>query len=138
NCVMQKILVADKLSEDGLSILRNAKDVELVVRTEWGPGELAAAAREADGLIVRSGVQVTAETLANPGRLRAVARAGVGVDNIDVDAATRAGVLVMNTPDGNTISTAEHTMAMMLSLSRLVVSACNHVKGGGWKRANYQ
>lgn len=135
---MLRILVADKLAEEGLALLRAAPNVETVVQTEWKPGELAAAAREADGVVVRSAVQITAETLADPGRLRAVARAGVGVDNIDVAAATRAGVLVINTPDANTLSTAEHTWALLLALSRHVVPACAHVKCGGWQRAKYQ
>src|SRR5215813_4839782 len=114
---MNRILVADKLADEGLELLRSEPGVEVAVRT---------------------GVKITADALAEPGRLRAVARAGVGVDNIDVEAATRAGVLVLNTPDANTLSTAELTMAMMLALSRHIVPACEHVKGGGWQRGKYQ
>jgi D-3-phosphoglycerate dehydrogenase len=80
---------------------------------------------------------VTAKVLGNPGRLKGIARAGVGVDNIDVPAATRKGILVMNTPGGNTLSAAEHTMALMLSMSRNVVPACNSLKGGAWDRKKY-
>jgi len=135
---MFRILVADKLAEEGLAVLRGAKDVDVVVRTDWPPGALAAAVRDAEGVIVRSGVKITAEELAEPGRLRVVARAGVGVDNIDVEAATRAGVLVLNTPDANTLSTAEHAFAMMLAAARHIAPACEHVKGGGWQRNKYQ
>lgn len=134
---MPRVFVSDKLEKQGLDLLRQA-GLELDDRSGLKGEELKQAVRAADGMIVRSGTRVTAELLEDPGKLRAVVRAGVGVDNIDVEAATRAGVLVMNTPDANTLSTAEHTMAMMLALSRLVVSACVHVKGGGWQRAKYQ
>ncbi|GAI37813.1 unnamed protein product, partial [marine sediment metagenome] len=90
-----------------------------------------------DGLIVRSGTKVTAKVLSEPGRLKGIARAGVGVDNIDIAEATRRGILVMNTPGGNTLSAAEHTMALMLSMSRNVVPACNSLKGGAWDRKKY-
>src|SRR5438105_11825794 len=135
---MTRILVADKLADEGIALLRAEPKVELAVRTDGPPGELAKAVRESDGVIVRSGVKITADALVEPGRLRAIARAGVGVDNIDVDAATRAGVLVLNTPDANTLSTAEHTMAMMLALARHIASANAHVKSGGWQRGKYQ
>ncbi|GAI99233.1 unnamed protein product, partial [marine sediment metagenome] len=75
--------------------------------------------------------------MANPGKLKAIARAGVGVDNIDIPEATRKGVIVMNTPGGNTLSAAEHTMALMLALSRNVVPACNSLKSGAWDRKKY-
>src|SRR5262249_41095895 len=100
--------------------------------------ELAAAVGEYDGLIIRSGVRVTSEVLAKPGRLRVIARAGVGVDNVDLPAATRAGVLVINTPDANTISTAEHTMAVLLSLARQIPAACAALKAGNWNRARFE
>ncbi|GAH83980.1 unnamed protein product, partial [marine sediment metagenome] len=92
---------------------------------------------EYDGLIIRSGTKVTARVLANPGKLKAIARAGVGVDNIDIPEATRKGILVMNTPGGNTLSAAEHTLALMLSMSRNVVPACDSLKGGAWDRKKY-
>src|SRR5215831_7503566 len=84
---------------------------------------LKAAIRAADGVIVRSGTRITADLLEDPGKLRAVVRAGVGVDNIDVAAATRKGVVVMNTPGGNTVSTAEHTVAMLMALARHLPAA---------------
>lgn len=135
---MIRVLVTDSLGREGLDFLAAQKDVEVVVKEGIQGRELAEAMRRADALIVRSGTEVTAETLADPGRLRVVARAGVGVDNIDLDAATAAGVLVMNTPNANTISTAELTMAHMLALSRRVVPACQSVKDGEWDRKSYK
>lgn len=132
-----KILIADPLAEEGLARLRQNPDVAFDVRVGLSPEELAAIVGDYDGLIIRSGVKVTKDVLARPGRLRGIARAGVGVDNVDLDAATAAGVLVMNTPDANTISTAEHTMALLLALTRRVPSAHAHVTGGGWKRGDY-
>ena len=135
---MFKVLVTDALSRDGLDFLASQPDVQTDVRTGLKGEELADAVRQSDALIVRSGTQVTADVLASPGRLRVVARAGVGVDNIDLEAATGAGVLVLNTPDANTISTAELTMAHMLALSRKVVPACVSTKSGEWQRKLFQ
>src|SRR5215472_19301077 len=114
---MPRILISDKLETPGLDLLRQAS-VELDERHGLAGAALQEAMRAADGMIVRSGTRVTAELLENPGKLRAIVRAGVGVDNIDVAAATRRGIIVMNTPGGNTVSTAEHTVAMMLTLAR--------------------
>jgi D-3-phosphoglycerate dehydrogenase len=129
-----KVLVADQIADEGLAKLRAGNDVEVDVRVGLKGPELAAVVGGYDGMLIRSGVQVSAEVLARPGRLRVIARAGVGVDNVDVPAATAAGVLVLNTPDANTISTAEHTLAMMLAAMRHVPEAHVHVKGGGWDR----
>lgn len=131
---MLKILVADPLDEQGLKMIEAVEGVTAEVKTGLKEDELAAIAGQYDGMIVRSGVQVTAKVLASPGKLKAIARAGVGVDNIDVNEATKAGILVMNTPDANTISTAEQTMALMLALSRHVPKADAHVRAGEWKR----
>jgi D-3-phosphoglycerate dehydrogenase len=135
---MPNILVADKIAEQGLEKLRQAAGVTFEVRHGLSPQQLGEIAGQYDGMLIRSGVKVTRETLANPGRLVAIARAGVGVDNVDLEAATEAGVLVLNTPDANTISTAEHTFAVMLALHRNVVSAHHHLTGGGWNRGAYQ
>lgn len=131
---MTRILITDPLAEEGLSTLEAAEGIGFDVRTGLSPAELSAAVGDYDGMIIRSGVNVTADVLANPGKLRAIARAGVGVDNVDLDAATAAGVLVMNTPDANTLSTAEHTMAMMLALHRRIAAADAHVRCGQWNR----
>jgi D-3-phosphoglycerate dehydrogenase len=134
---MIKVLITDKLAQEGIDLLNSMDGVEAVVKLKIGEDELAKIIGEYDGLIVRSDTKVTAKVLANPGKLKGVARAGVGIDNIDVPAATRKGVLVMNTPGGNTLSAAEHTMALMLAMSRNVVPACNSLKGGAWDRKKY-
>lgn len=133
-----RVLIADKLGQAGVDYLRRQDDVEVAVRPGLEPADLAAAAGDFDGMIVRSGVQVTAEVLAEPGRLRCIARAGVGVDNIDVPTATAKGIIVMNTPGGNTLSTAELTMALMLDLSRKVAPANASLRRGEWDRKAYQ
>ena len=134
---MYKILITDKLAQQGIDLINQTQGFEAVVKTGITEDELAAIIGEHDGLIIRSGTKVTARVLENPGRLKGVARAGVGVDNIDIPAATRKGVLVMNTPGGNTLSAAEHTLALMLALSRNVVPACNSLKAGTWDRKKY-
>src|ERR1043165_3545615 len=134
---MFTILVADSLAKEGIEILKAQPDVKLTVQEKWEPGELAKALGNYEGVIIRSGVKIKAAELANPGNLKAIARAGVGVDNVDTDAATKAGVLVMNTPDANTISTAEQTMALMLALTRKVPAADAHVRSGEWKRGQF-
>jgi D-3-phosphoglycerate dehydrogenase len=108
-----------------------------VVETGISEDELASIIGGYDGLIIRSGTKVTPKVLENPGKLKGIARAGVGVDNINVPEATRKGILVMNTPGGNTLSAAEHTVALMLAMSRSVVPACNSLKSGAWDRKKY-
>ena len=134
---MIKILITDKLAQEGIDLLNSMEGVEAVVKTGISEDELARIIGEHDGLIIRSGTKVTAKVLENPGKLKGIARAGVGVDNIDIPEATRKGILVMNTPGGNTLSAAEHTLALMLSMSRNVVPACNSLKGGAWDRKKY-
>lgn len=134
---MIRILVADPLDKEGLKKFEEVPGVVADVRPGLKEDELAAIVGDYDGMIVRSGAKITAKVLAKPGKLRAIARAGVGVDNIDLPAATQAGVLVMNTPDANTLSTAEHTMALLLSLSRHVPAADAHVRERKWKRGDY-
>jgi D-3-phosphoglycerate dehydrogenase len=134
---MIKILITDKLAQEGIDLLNSMDGVEAVVKTGISEDELAQIIGEHDGLIIRSGTKVTEKVLANPGKLKGIARAGVGVDNINIPAATRKGILVMNTPGGNTLSAAEHTMALILAMSRNVVPACNSLKGGAWDRKKY-
>ena len=133
---MPRVLIADKLESAGLELLQ-AAGIEVETRLGLKGEELAAALRQFDAAIVRSQPKVTAECLAEPGKLRAIARAGVGVDNIDVPAATRRGVVVMNTPGGNTVSAAEHTIALLFALARKVSAADAVVKGGGWDRNKF-
>lgn len=135
-----KILVADKLAEEGLDYLKKsgaAFDVKIGLKED----ELAAEVGKYDALIVRSGAKVTAKVLTNPGNLKAIARAGVGVDNIDLEASTAKGILVLNTAEASTLSTAEHALALMLSLARKIPQAHASLKSQQleWKkRTAYQ
>src|SRR5271155_4688426 len=130
-----KILVADKLADEGLDFLKQS-GVAFDAKVGLKEDELAAAVGGYDALIVRSGAKVTAKVLANPGQLKAIARAGVGVDNIDLEAATAKGILVLNTAEASTLSTAEHALALMLSLARKVPQASVSLKTGQleWKK----
>ena len=134
---MYKILVADKLAPEGLALLEQDKRFECDIKAGISPEDLASIVGQYDGLLIRSGAKVTAEVLAKPGKLKAIARAGVGVDNVDLPAATRAGVLVMNTPDANTISTAELTIGLMLAVARKVLSASSSLLAGKWERSKF-
>jgi len=133
-----KVLIADKLSPAGVEWLERQPDVDVDVKPGPAPEELAGIVGEYDGMIIRSGVKVTADVLAESGRLQCIARAGVGVDNVDVETATAKGIIVMNTPGGNTISTAELTWALMLALSRKIVPANVSLTGGAWERKLFQ
>lgn len=134
---MIKILITDKLAKEGIELLKSIKDVEPVVKTGISPEELISIIGQYDGLIVRSETKVTAKVLENPGKLRGIARAGAGVDNIDVPTATKKGILVMNTPGGNTLSAAEHTMAMLLAMCRHIAPASASMKNGVWDKKSY-
>ncbi len=135
--VAYRVLVTDKLAEEGLQLLRAEPGLEVIVNTKLEVPGLRAALAEADGIVIRSGTQLTEEVLRDQGRLKAIVRAGVGVDNIDAAAATRQGIVVMNTPGGNTVSTAEHTMALMCALSRNVAKANDSLKAGRWDRNKF-
>lgn len=135
-----RILVADKLAEEGLEYLRQSKadfDIKIGLKED----ELAAIIGEYDGMVVRSGIKVTAKAMEKPGKLKTIARAGVGVDNIHLDTATAKGVLVLNTAEASTLSTAEHALALMMSLARKIPAAHASLKSGqlDWKkRSAYQ
>src|SRR5688572_21342060 len=137
-----RILVADKLAEEGLEFLKSS-GIEFDVKVGLSDEELAAAVGEYDAMIVRSAPKKGAisKALQNPGKLRAIARAGVGVDNIDLEAATAKGILVMNTAEASTLSTAEHALALMMSLARKIPAANQSLRTGAldWKkRSSYQ
>lgn len=134
---MPKILVLDGLSEEGVDIFRAAEGFDVDVKPAQKPGELAKIIGEYDGLVVRSGTKVTEEALAQAHKLRVIGRAGVGTDNIDKKSATNRGVVVMNTPGGNTISTCEHTFALLFALCRNVPSAHASMQEGRWDRKKY-
>lgn len=134
---IHRVLVADAISESGLAPLRADPTIQVDIRTDLKPAELIAVIPEYDALLVRSSTQVTADVLRAGRRLRVVARAGVGVDNIDLPAATNLGVIVVNAPTGNVVAAAEHTIALLMSLARLVPQADAHVRAGQWKRAQF-
>lgn len=133
---MPRVLIADKLEAAGIELLKQA-GLEVDNRPGLKGDELRAALQSADAVICRSQPKITAEDLEKPGKLRAIARAGVGVDTIDVNAATRHGIVVMNTPGGNTVSAAEHTIALMMSLARRIAPADAVLKAGGWDRNKF-
>ena len=132
---MPRILVADPIGAEGVELLKTRADVD--VKTGMEPPELLAVIAEYDGLVVRSETKVTKEVIETAKLLKVVGRAGIGVDNIDLDAATSAGIAVVNAPTGNTVAAAEHTMALMLALSRNVPSAHQSLKSGEWKRSAF-
>ncbi|MCA9229648.1 MAG: phosphoglycerate dehydrogenase [Planctomycetales bacterium] len=134
---MAKVIVLDDLAQEGLDLLASAAGIEYEVRTGLKGDELRDALNQFDGAICRSGVKLTPDVLEGNRRLKAVVRAGVGTDNIDKPAATRAGIVVMNTPAGNTLSTAEHAITLMLAMSRNVASAYQSLLEGRWDRKKY-
>jgi D-3-phosphoglycerate dehydrogenase len=129
-----RVLITDNLSEAGLTILRESSELEIVMGS---PENVREQLQDVEGVIIRSATKLTAEVLAGQPRLKVIVRAGVGVDNVDLDAATREGIIVMNTPAGNTTSTAELAFALMASLSRNIPQAAATMKSGGWDRKKF-
>ncbi len=134
---MYRVIVLDSVAQEGLDLLDAAPEIQYEIRTGLKGDPLREALAEFDGAVCRSGVKITAESLEGNRRLKAIVRAGVGTDNIDKAAATRQGIVVMNTPTGNTLSTAEHTFALMLGLSRNVAAAHRSLQEGRWDRKSY-
>jgi len=130
-----KVLVADPVSEEGLELLRHHAEVD--VKTELTPEELISIIGDYEALVVRSQTKVTAEVIQAGKKLQVIGRAGVGVDNINVDEATKCGIIVVNAPTGNTISAAEHTIALMLALARHIPQANAVLKSGVWRRGDF-
>jgi D-3-phosphoglycerate dehydrogenase len=135
--VSWRVIVADRLAESGLKLLSETPGLE-VINAAGKKDELERALPEADALVVRSETRVTAEMMARAPRLRVIARAGTGVDTIDVAAATRRGVAVMNAPGANTVSTAEHAFALLLGLVRHVPAAAEAMRRGEWDRKRFE
>ena len=133
-----RVLVSDPISEKGVDALRSSPDIAVDVNTGLKPEELLKIIGDYHGLVVRSQTKVTPEVFAAAKNLKAIGRAGVGVDNIDRAAATDHGVVVMNTPSGNTISTAEHAFSLMLSLARNIPQAHASVVAGKWDRKSFE
>ena len=132
---MYNILAADGIAGEGIELLK--KDFNVEVRDKLSHDELLEIIPQFDGLIVRSASKVTADVLDRADKLKIIGRAGVGVDNIDVKAATEKGIIVINSPDGNTIAATEHTFAMMLAVSRNIPQANATMHNGGWDRKKF-
>lgn len=132
-----KVLVCGNLAEDGLAILRAAENIELDVKPELKEDELTAIIGAYHGLVVRSDTKPTEKVIAAADNLKVIGRAGTGVDNIDVPAATQRGIVVMNTPGGNTVTTAEHAFALMMALARNIPQGTYSLKAGKWERKKY-
>jgi D-3-phosphoglycerate dehydrogenase len=130
-----RVLVAEKIGASGVDLLREHFEVD--VRTEWSDGELEQAIGAYDGILIRSASRLTAELLAHATNLKAIGRAGVGVDNVDVDAATKRGIIVANAPQSNVVTAAEHTLALLLALARNVPQAHASLIAGRWDRSKY-
>src|SRR5579872_1976249 len=128
------VLIAEPMAQAGIELFQAQPGWNVIVSN---PKEYAKHLAEADALVVRSAVQVTPEVLKQAPKLRAIGRAGVGVDNVDLPAATAAGVLVMNTPGGNAVSVAEHTLALMLSMARAIPQASASTKSGKWEKKKF-
>ncbi|HKR52814.1 MAG TPA: phosphoglycerate dehydrogenase [Chthoniobacterales bacterium] len=133
-----KVFIADPISEKGIEELRRDNLLDVEVRTGLSESDVTVAVADAAGLIVRSQTKVTAPIINAAKKLRVIGRAGVGVDNVDVETATRRGVVVLNAPGANTISTAEHTFSLLLSLGRNIARADATVKAGTWDRKNLE
>ena len=132
---MPKVLVADKINEKGVEVLEGS--AEIVNNPKITPEELLKTIDQYDGIIVRSRTKMTKEVIENAKNLKIIARAGVGVDNIDVQAATDHGILVVNAPQSTSITVAEHAMGLMLSLSRKIAIADASVKAGKWEKSKF-
>jgi len=132
-----RVLIADAVSDKGVELLRDTPGFEVTVRTGMSQDELRETIGDFEGLVVRSATKVTGDVLASSGRLRVIGRAGTGVDNIDLDAATRAGVVVMNAPGGNSVAAAELTVAHLMALARNLVQANAELRAGRWERKKY-
>jgi len=130
-----KVLVTDSISEEGIAILRDCAQVD--VKNKLTPEELIAIIGDYEALMVRSQTKVTAEIIEAGKKLQIIARAGVGIDNVDVKAATQCGVVVVNAPTGNTVSAAEHAVALMLALARNIPQANASLKSGEWRRSDF-
>ncbi len=133
-----KVLITDGMTKEGLTILESAEGLELDVRKSTPKEELAGIIGGYDAIIIRSATKLTADLIEAGKNLRVIGRAGIGVDNVDVEAATKKGIVVMNTPEANAITTAEHTITLMLSLARQIPQAHASLKSGKWERSKFK
>ncbi|MBI4372706.1 MAG: phosphoglycerate dehydrogenase, partial [Candidatus Omnitrophica bacterium] len=132
-----RVLVSDPLGEGGLAVFKKEPQIKVDVHTSLRPEELKKIVGDYDAIVVRSGTHLTKDIIQQAKQLRVIGRAGVGVDNVDLEAATKQGVIVMNTPEGNTISTCEHTMSLLMALARNISQAHASIRGGEWKRTKF-
>ncbi len=132
-----KVLISDNLGETGIQMFQAEKGIDVDVKTGLAPEELKKIIGEYDALVIRSATKVTADILEAATKLKVVGRAGIGLDNVDVPAATKKGVVVMNTPGGNVVTTAEHTIAMMMALTRHIPQATASMKAGKWEKKKF-
>lgn len=132
-----RILVSDTLDKEGIEILKQAPSIEVDVMTNLTHDELKGVIKDYDGLAIRSATKVTADVIERAEKLKVIGRAGIGLDNVDVIAASKKGIVVMNTPGGNTITTAEHTIAMMFALARKIPQATASMKAGKWEKNKF-
>lgn len=132
-----KVLVSDSLAKEGIEVFKKVPGIEVDVKTGLKPDELKAIIGQYDALAVRSATNVTSDIIAAASRLKVIGRAGIGVDNVDLPAATARGIVVMNTPGGNTTTTAEHTIALMMSLARWIPQANATTKAGKWEKKKF-
>jgi D-3-phosphoglycerate dehydrogenase / 2-oxoglutarate reductase len=132
-----KVLVSDALGDAGLAVFKEEPEIQVHVKTGLSPAELKKIIPGYDAIVIRSGTQLTKDALQNADRLKVIGRAGVGIDNVDLETATKKGVIVMNTPEGNTMSTSEHTLSLLLALARNIPQAHESVHRGEWKRSSF-
>jgi D-3-phosphoglycerate dehydrogenase / 2-oxoglutarate reductase len=132
-----KVLVSDNLSEVGVQILRDAPGIEVDVNVGLKPDELIGVIGDYEGLAIRGATKVTAEVIAAAEKLKVVGRAGTGLDNVDIPAASKQGIVVMNTPGGNSVTTAEHSLSMMMALARNIPQAHGSMKQGKWEKKKF-
>ena len=135
---MPRVLVSDALSEQGLALLRQGPGLTVDYKPGLGEAELAQAIVGADALVIRSGSKVTARVIDAADKLRVIGRAGIGVDNVDVEAASKKGIVVMNTPTGNAVTTAEHALALLFSVARKIPEASRTLKAGKWEKKKFE
>ena len=133
-----KVLVSDNLGEAGIRMFQEEEGIEVDVNTGLAPEALKSIIQEYDGLVIRSATKVTEDLLEAATRLKVVGRAGIGLDNVDIPAATKRGIIVMNTPGGNVITTAEHAIGMLMALSRNVPEGTASLKAGRWDKKKLQ
>ena len=135
---MMKVLVSDVLGDTGIKMFQEEPGIEVIVNTGLAPEELKRIIGEYDALVIRSATKVTEDILAAARNLKVIGRAGIGLDNVDIPAATKRGVVVMNTPTGNVVTTAEHTIAMMMALTRNIPQGTSTLKAGLWEKKKLQ